>query len=70
MKPKENMTEPLIRGAVSLPLPNNQKNKMIFGGSDDDVEVCLNCTLPANKCRGLKRCYSYQKKKNGGENKL
>ena len=69
MKPKENMTEPLIRGAISLPLPNNQKNKMVFGGSDDDVEVCLNCTLPANKCRGLDKCYNKQKKNRGEKKK-
>ena len=63
MRPKENSNEPLIKGAVSLPVPNTKKGKMVFGGSDDDVEVCLNCTLPASKCHGLDMCYAKQKRK-------
>ena len=63
-----NNSEPLIRGAVSLPLPNVKHQKMIFAGADDDITVCLNCKLPSSKCRGTERCYlKHKKKKDGSE---
>lgn len=68
MKPNENSSQPMIQGAVSLPLPNIKKGKTVFGGSDDDVSVCLNCTRPVSKCRGKDDCYMKQKLNGGGSN--
>lgn len=63
-----NNNQPLIKGAVSLPVSNVEKSKAIFGGSDDDVDICLNCTLPASKCNGGTDCYRRHKRiKDGGE---
>lgn len=61
---KPNSKEPVIKGAVSLPVPNDKKRKMVFGGSDsdEDIEICLNCELPAAKCHGLDKCYAKQKR--------
>ena len=69
MKNKENSTEPLIKSAISLPLPNLDKTKTMFGISDEDVDVCLNCTLPPNKCRGHVNCYNKQKRVGGKSKK-
>ena len=67
MRPTNNM-EVIVGGAVSLPLSNIKKSTMIFGGSDDDTDVCLNCTLPPNRCKGGNKCYLKHKKiKDGGE---
>ena len=66
MKPGVNSNEPMVSSSMSLPLPNVKKSKMIFGGADDDVDVCLNCELPASKCRGLDSCYMKHKIKGGG----
>lgn len=65
MRHKDNSSAPLITNAVSLPLPNTNKNKAITGMSDEDVDVCLNCTLPVNKCRGHINCYNKQKQVGG-----
>ena len=63
-----NNNEPIIKGAVSLPLSNDKKEKMTFGGSDDDVDICLNCTLPVSKCTGGSDCYrKYKRIKEGGD---
>lgn len=69
MKPTNNM-EVVVGGAVSLPLPNAKKESVIFGGSDDDTDVCLNCTLPPDRCRGGDKCYLKHKKikDRGGSN--
>lgn len=57
-------SEPVVKGARSLPLSNHSsQGKMIFGGSDDDVDVCLTCDLPASKCYGNNGCYLRRKKK-------
>ena len=61
---KPNSKEPFIKGAVSLPVPNEKKSKVVFGGSDsdEDIEICLNCSLPVSKCHGLDKCYAKQKR--------
>ena len=45
-----------------------KKTKMVFGGSDDDVDICLNCTLPVERCQGGDKCYLKHKRiKEGGD---
>lgn len=63
MRQHENSNEPLIKGAVSLPLSSSaRRGKMVFGGADDDVDVCLTCSLPPDKCSGSDHCYLKHKK--------
>ena len=64
MKSGDNRSEPMVKGAIQLPLPNNKfGTKMIFGGSDDDTTVCLNCDMPPERCKGGNMCYRKHKKK-------
>lgn len=62
IKSREGENQPFISGAVSLPLSDNERHEVIFTGTDD-VDVCLNCDLPIEQCRGAKGCYRKQKKK-------
>ena len=65
---KPNLKEPLIKGAVSLPLSSIKRSAIIPSGSEEDKDVCLNCTLPPNRCYGNDKCYLKHKKiKDGGE---
>ena len=67
MKPTNNM-EVIVGGATSLPLPNSKREPVIFGGSDDDVDVCLNCTVPPSRCKGGNSCYlKHKNMKDRGE---
>lgn len=64
-------TPPTYNGGIPVKKRKKKTAPHSFCGelNDDDPNICLNCMLPANLCKGEHACYMERKKEKENGNK-